>query len=88
MRRCGWLDLVLLKYSTAVNHYTRYYRDSTIAIYLLTLLSSLNITKLDVLDGLHEIKVAVKYVIDGQELISFPGGLETAFSGVSEKCMS
>ncbi|KAG6034624.1 hypothetical protein E4U41_006470 [Claviceps citrina] len=22
-RRCGWLDLVVLKYSTAVNHYTR-----------------------------------------------------------------
>ena len=23
-RRCGWLDLVVLKYSTAVNHYTAY----------------------------------------------------------------
>jgi len=21
-RRCGWLDLVVLKYSTAINHYT------------------------------------------------------------------
>ena len=21
-RRCGWLDLVVVKYSTAINHYT------------------------------------------------------------------
>ena len=53
-RRCGWLDLVLLKYSTAVNHYT-----------------TLNITKLDILDGLKELKVAVSYKVDGVELESF-----------------
>ena len=55
-RRCGWLDLVIVKYSTSVNHYT-----------------SLNLTKLDILDGLKEIKVAVGYRVDGDELESFPG---------------
>ncbi|KAL7273980.1 Adenylosuccinate synthase [Rhizina undulata] len=57
-RRCGWLDLVIVKYSTAVNHYT-----------------SLNLTKLDILDGLPEIKVAVAYKLDGVELPSFPADL-------------
>ncbi|KAA8893680.1 Adenylosuccinate synthetase [Sphaerosporella brunnea] len=57
-RRCGWLDLVILKYSTMVNHYT-----------------SLNVTKLDILDGLKELKVAVGYKVDGEELPSFPADL-------------
>jgi len=57
-RRCGWLDLVLLKYSTAVNHYT-----------------SFNITKLDILDGLKELKVAVAYKVGSEELVSFPADL-------------
>ncbi|KAF8474890.1 Adenylosuccinate synthetase [Kalaharituber pfeilii] len=57
-RRCGWLDLVVLKYSTAINCYT-----------------SLNLTKLDILDGLRELKVAVAYKVDGQELDSFPADL-------------
>lgn len=34
---------------------------------------TLNLTKLDVLDALPEIKVAVKYVIDGKEISHFPG---------------
>ncbi|RPB04197.1 Adenylosuccinate synthetase [Choiromyces venosus 120613-1] len=59
-RRCGWLDLVIVKYSTSVNHYT-----------------SLNLTKLDILDGLKEIKVAVGYRVDGEELESFPADLTT-----------
>ncbi|KAI9676276.1 MAG: hypothetical protein M1829_003105 [Trizodia sp. TS-e1964] len=45
-RRCGWLDLVVVKYSAAVNHYTH-----------------LNVTKLDVLDGFAEVRVAVKYLV-------------------------
>ncbi|KAI5778225.1 Adenylosuccinate synthetase [Geopyxis carbonaria] len=57
-RRCGWLDLVIVKYSTAVNHYT-----------------TLNLTKLDILDGLPELQVAVGYEVDGQELESFPADL-------------
>lgn len=57
--RCGWLDLVIVKYSTAVNHYT-----------------SLNLTKLDILDDFAEIPVAVEYRIDGQTLDSFPADLQ------------
>ncbi|KAI5854390.1 Adenylosuccinate synthetase [Tricharina praecox] len=59
-RRCGWLDLVIVKYSTAVNHYT-----------------SLNLTKLDILDGLKELQIAVAYKVDGVELESFPADLNT-----------
>lgn len=57
-RRCGWLDLVVLKYSTLINGYT-----------------SLNITKLDVLDTFKEIKVGVSYSYKGQKLSSFPEDL-------------
>lgn len=41
-RRCGWLDIPLLKYTSLVNGYT-----------------SICLTKLDILDTLPEIKVAV-----------------------------
>lgn len=58
-RRCGWLDLVVLRYSTLINGYT-----------------SLNLTKLDVLDDLKEVKVAVSYKVNGQELASFPADLD------------
>jgi len=58
-RRCGWLDLVVLKHSCLINGY-----------------DSLNLTKLDVLDQLSEIKVAVKYKIDGKELAGFPADLD------------
>lgn len=59
-RRCGWLDLVVMKYSCLINGY-----------------DSLNLTKLDVLDELDEIKVAVRYVDkDGKELSGFPASLE------------
>ena len=34
---------------------------------------SLNLTKLDILDSLLEIKVGVKYLVDGKELPGFPG---------------
>ena len=34
---------------------------------------SLNLTKLDVLDQLADIKVAVGYKLDGKELEGFPG---------------
>lgn len=57
-RRCGWLDLVVLKYSNAINGYT-----------------SLNITKLDVLDTFKEIQVAVGYKLNGKLLDSFPADL-------------
>lgn len=34
---------------------------------------NLNLTKLDVLDGLAELKIGTKYFVDGQELPGFPG---------------
>ncbi|KIK18970.1 hypothetical protein PISMIDRAFT_30405 [Pisolithus microcarpus 441] len=58
-RRCGWLDLVVMKYSCLINGY-----------------DSLNLTKLDVLDNLSEIKVAVKYAVDGKDLTYFPADLD------------
>jgi adenylosuccinate synthase len=60
-RRCGWLDLVVVKYSAAINHYT-----------------SLNVTKLDVLDTFPTIKVATAYLhpVTGEKLESFPADLE------------
>ncbi|CCF50613.1 hypothetical protein NDA11_005897 [Ustilago hordei] len=58
-RRCGWLDLVMMRYSCLINGYT-----------------SLNLTKLDVLDELKELKIAIGYVVDGKELPSFPADLE------------
>lgn len=58
-RRCGWLDLVLIKYSAQVNCYTQ-----------------LNLTKLDVLDGFKEIKVATAYTVNGQDLETFPADLD------------
>ncbi|KAI8066685.1 adenylsuccinate synthetase [Gongronella butleri] len=57
-RRCGWLDLVVVKYSNMINGYT-----------------TLNITKLDILDTLPTIKVAVAYHLNGERLTSFPADL-------------
>ena len=35
--------------------------------------TSLNLTKLDVLDELPELKIGVGYEVDGKELSGFPG---------------
>mmetsp|Transcript_72268 Transcript_72268/g.159865 ORF Transcript_72268/g.159865 Transcript_72268/m.159865 type:complete len:549 (-) Transcript_72268:155-1801(-) len=43
-RRCGWLDIALVKYSAMVNGF-----------------DSINITKLDVLTGLKNIRIAIAY---------------------------
>ena len=48
-RRCGWLDVVMLRYAAAVNG-----------------LSELMLTKMDILSGFDELKLAVAYDIDGQ----------------------
>ena len=48
-RRCGWLDVVMLRYAVGVNG-----------------LSELLLTKLDILSGLPELKLAVTYDIDGE----------------------
>ncbi len=54
-RRCGWLDLVALRYAVLINGVTE-----------------LAITKIDVLSGLKEVKVAVAYEIEGKEHIYPP----------------
>ncbi|MBD2816274.1 adenylosuccinate synthase [Xenorhabdus sp. Flor] len=48
-RRCGWLDLCLIKHAVKLNGVTE-----------------LAITNVDVLAGLHEIKVAIAYEIEGK----------------------
>jgi adenylosuccinate synthase len=35
--------------------------------------TSLNLTKLDVLDGFEEIKIATGYLLDGKQVEGFPG---------------
>lgn len=57
-RRCGWLDLVVVRHSTLINGYTK-----------------LNITKLDVLDDMPEIKVATAYKYKGVLQKNFPANL-------------
>jgi adenylosuccinate synthase len=54
-RRCGWLDLVLLKYTALINGTTE-----------------LAITKLDVLSGMDELRVATAYDINGEKTGDFP----------------
>lgn len=59
-RRCGWLDLNVVKYSNKING-----------------LTSINMTKLDVLTGVKKIKVAVNYELDGRILEgSMPASLD------------
>ena len=58
-RRCGWLDMVMLRFSTRVNS-----------------LSSIALTKLDVLAGLDEIKVCTHYIYKGEEIHHFPADIE------------
>lgn len=59
-RRCGWLDLVVLRYAIRVNGITE-----------------ICLTKLDVLDGLKEIKVCNKYRTPEGEITEFPLDLDT-----------
>ncbi|HXF98464.1 MAG TPA: adenylosuccinate synthase [Gaiellaceae bacterium] len=55
-RRCGWLDLVALRFAVRVNGIT-----------------SLALTKLDVLSAFEEIPVCVRYLLpDGRETEEFP----------------
>lgn len=63
-RRCGWLDLVILRYAARINGIT-----------------SLAVTKLDVLGGLSKIRVASAYKYKGKILKDFPQSLK-----VLEKC--
>ncbi len=48
-RRCGWLDVAMLRYAASVNG-----------------LSEIMLTKLDILSGFDELKLATAYEIDGR----------------------
>jgi len=56
-RRCGWLDIPLVKYSAMVNGF-----------------QSISITKLDVLTGLKQIRVAVAYRNADMTEVRLPSG--------------
>jgi adenylosuccinate synthase len=58
-RRCGWLDIVVLRYAVRVNGCT-----------------SLAVTKLDVLDGSRQLKIAVGYRFQGKLYRDMPADLE------------
>ena len=57
-RRCGWLDMVVVRYAVRLNGIT-----------------SLAVTKLDVLNGMRSIKVATGYEMDGRVEENFPASL-------------
>jgi len=50
-RRCGWLDIVMLRYAVSVNGFTE-----------------MMLTKMDILSGLDELKLAVAYEVDGERM--------------------
>ncbi|MBN2808468.1 MAG: adenylosuccinate synthase, partial [Deltaproteobacteria bacterium] len=58
-RRCGWLDMVALRYAVLLNG-----------------LSSIALTKLDVLSGLETIKVCEAYRLRGEVIDYFPSSIE------------
>jgi len=58
-RRCGWLDLVVVRHSCLISGVTH-----------------LAITKLDVLNGLPEIKICTSYSLNGKNIDYFPARIE------------
>jgi adenylosuccinate synthase len=58
-RRCGWLDLVVVKHSCMLSGVTQ-----------------LAITKLDVLNDLEKIKICTKYKLGNKEIDYFPANIE------------
>ena len=58
-RRCGWLDLVVLRHSTMISGVTK-----------------LAITKLDVLNGLKQVKICTQYQLGKRKIDFFPANIE------------
>ena len=58
-RRCGWLDLVVLRHSCMISGVTK-----------------LAITKLDVLNGLDKVKICTNYTLKGKKIDYFPANIE------------
>jgi adenylosuccinate synthase len=61
-RRCGWLDMVVLKYAARING-----------------LTSIALTKLDVLDEMDTIKVCVAYKHKSDIITEFPSNLRILY---------
>ena len=59
LRRCGWLDLVVVGHSCMLSGITK-----------------LAITKLDVLDGLKTLKICTEYQLNGKKVDFFPADIE------------
>jgi adenylosuccinate synthase len=57
-RRCGWLDLVIVKQSCIVSSITK-----------------LAITKLDVLNGLKKVKICTNYILNGKKIDYLPADI-------------
>jgi adenylosuccinate synthase len=84
-RRCGWIDLVQVKYSTLVNAYTslnltkvRPTLPSRVCRSRRAVAGETNLRQLDILDGLKTVKLAIGYRDrdTGEELPTFPADLE------------
>lgn len=58
-RRCGWLDLVVVKHSCMISDVTK-----------------IVITKLDVLNGLDNVKICTKYKLGNKIIEYFPANIE------------
>jgi adenylosuccinate synthase len=58
-RRCGWLDLVIVKHSSVISGLTK-----------------LAITKLDVLNGLSQVYICTQYTFEGKRIDYFPANIE------------
>jgi adenylosuccinate synthase len=58
-RRCGWLDLVVVKHATVLSGLTK-----------------LAITKLDVLTGLSQVYICTQYTLEGKRIDYFPANIE------------
>ncbi len=63
-RRCGWLDLVVVKHSCMLSGVTK-----------------IALTKLDVLDRLSKIKICTRYELNGEKIDYFPASIDDV-----EKC--
>ncbi|MFH1153430.1 MAG: adenylosuccinate synthase [Pseudomonadota bacterium] len=59
-RRCGWLDMVILKNAARLNG-----------------LTGIVVTKLDVLDGLDQVKICTGYEYEGEVIKDFPPSIRT-----------
>ena len=74
-RRCGWIDLVALKYAVMLNGVTQLIMmksDVLDGAVMLNGVTQLIMMKSDVLDGFDTVKACVAYKINGEETDRFP----------------